>query len=100
MCSLSAMSSCTLSSLTPLKIAHELGERLHAFQRHRVIQGSTHAADRPVPFQLDQTFLRGLLEEGVVERSVAQGERYVHARAVVLGYRAAIQLARVQQIVQ
>ena len=54
-------------------------QRLHAFDRHRVVDRRAHAADRAVALELHHAARLRALEEGVVERLVAQLERHVHA---------------------
>jgi hypothetical protein len=72
------------------KIMHEVDQRLHARQRHRVVDRRAHAADRPMPLQLQQAARLRLLEEVAIQRGVLQRERYIHARAVGLADRAVV----------
>ena len=37
--------------MTTFEVGHEVGQRLHAGQRHGIVNRSAHAANYPVPFQ-------------------------------------------------
>lgn len=39
------------SGVLGFKLFHKVDQRLHAFQRHRIIDGSAHATHRTVTFQ-------------------------------------------------
>src|SRR6516225_6455324 len=83
-----------------LELAHVVGERPHAIDRHRVVDRRAHAADRAVALELHHPALLRALEEGLVELLVGQSKRNVHARAVFLLCRARVELRSVDAIVQ
>src|SRR5690606_38294583 len=67
--------------VAPLEITHEIGQCLHAFHRHGVVDRRAHAAEHAMALERDQPGLAGLVEERRVQRIVVQEEWHVHARA-------------------
>src|SRR3954470_17721279 len=88
------------SSMLRLELAHEIHQRLHSGYRHRVVDRRAHASHGAVALELQQAALLRLLEEFLIERSVAQAERDVHARAIVDRHRTRVKAARIEQIVE
>ena len=82
------------------ELAQIVDQRLHAFDRHRVVDRCAHAADRAVPLQLQQAALLRAFQKCAVERLVAQLERHVHPRAVFLAHRVVVELAGIERVVQ
>ena len=60
------------------KIAHERNQRLHTRGRHRIINRRAHAAEHTMAFQLHQTMLFRLAEEGLIQIFIAQAKDHVH----------------------
>src|ERR1700751_2386728 len=89
-----------VSPLPPLELAHVIDQRLHALDRHRVVDRCAHAADGAVPLELHHAALLRALDKGLVELLVAQPERHVHARAVFLANRARIEFRLVEAVVE
>ena len=83
-----------------LEFTHELNQRLHTFDRHRVIDRCPHATDRTVALELRQPRRFGFLDEDLVEIGIAQRERNVHQRTVILRHRRVIELGLVEIIVK
>src|SRR4051812_4403273 len=63
-----------------LEVAHEPRQCGDTGLGHRVVDRSTHAAERAMSLQRNQPGGLRLGEESLVECSVMQEERYVHAR--------------------
>ena len=61
------------SSVARSKVAHEVDQGLHAFERHRVVDRRTHAADRAMAFQREQAGCLRFLQERGVEFFARQG---------------------------
>lgn len=49
-------------TVATFEVDHEIGQRFNAFQRHRVIDGGTHAAHDTVTFQRVQASREGLFQ--------------------------------------
>ena len=64
------------------KAIHVITQPLHMDQRHGVVNGRSHASRRTVTAQLHNAFFFCALQEGIVERFIAQEESHVHALAV------------------
>ena len=62
------------------KITHEIDQRLHTLDRHRVVDRRAHAADRAMALQCKQTRGVRFLEERLVELRARQRKRHVHPR--------------------
>ena len=86
------------SSAVPTReVAHEIYQRLHGFERHRVVQRGAHAADRLVTFERQQAGSFGFLQKRRIEcaRGSVNGT-FMRERAVV--DRVAIETARAVDI--
>src|SRR5450830_1391650 len=88
------------SGLCFFEFAQVVHQRLHAGQRHGVVDAGPHATDRLVALELQQPARLGTGQEGVVQRLVAQPERHVHARAAFGGHRVGVELRLVDEPVQ
>jgi len=66
---------CLMDLMVGCKCFHIRNERLYAFERHRIVDRCTHAADRLVPLQLQQAGLSRTGKESGVVGFVAQEKR-------------------------
>src|SRR5450830_199736 len=88
------------SGLCFFEFAQVVDQRLHAGQRHGVVDAGPHATDRLVALELQQPARLGAGQEVVVQRLVAQAERHVHARTAFRGHRVGVELRLVDEAVQ
>eukprot|EP00042_Codosiga_hollandica_P000646 m.924019 g.924019 ORF g.924019 m.924019 type:complete len:468 (+) comp116546_c0_seq1:367-1770(+) len=86
----------TGSTMAGLEVLQEGHQRLHAFQRHRVVDRRAHAAHRLVALELQQPGGLGLGKEALVELLVLQEEGHVHARAAVGIHAVLVEARRIQ----
>src|SRR5690606_10729345 len=82
------------SAMAVLEPAHVIDQRLHALERHRVVERGTHAAQHAMALEADQAGLARAIEEAAVECRIGQEERYVHARTHARVDLVAIEAAR------
>src|SRR5476649_2125324 len=75
-------------------------ERLHALDRHRVVDRCTHTADGLVALQLQQAARFGAGQECFILILVLQVEGNVHARAAGFRYAGLVKIAGVERVVQ
>src|SRR5829696_1920462 len=83
-----------------LELAHELDERLDAFAREGVVDGGAYAADRAVAFEAVKARGRRLIRKLLLQLFARQPERDVHDRARVRVGVAAVEVGRVNRVVQ
>ena len=87
-------------TVATFEVDHEIGQRFNAFQRHRVIDGGTHAAHDTVTFQRVQAGREGLFQEHFIQVAVRQLERHVHAGTVSFRHVVAVEIALVDDAIQ
>src|SRR5690606_33072659 len=66
-----------LLSMVSFEFLHEGDQCLHAFKRHGVIDGGTHAAHALVPLELQETAFLRLGEKLGIQRLVLEKERHI-----------------------
>ena len=72
------------SAMVVLEFPQICDQCFHTFDRHRVVDGGTHAPDGTMALELQHAALLGTFQKHLVERFVLEFERHVHARAITL----------------
>src|SRR5689334_20989250 len=89
-----------ISAMSAFKIFEICDQCLDALDRHRVVNRGAHAANSAVSLELNHAVLLCTPQERLVERRVAELERNIHARAVLLAHGIQVERAAVKAIVQ
>src|SRR6185312_620483 len=89
-----------LSAVAALEILHEGDERLHAGERHGVVDAGAHAADRAVTFEAHEPRRPRLGEEGRIELRPREREGDVHPRAAGLRHRVCVEAGLVDRPIE
>lgn len=74
----------TESTVTTFEVGHEIGQRLHAGQRHGIVNRSAHAANYPVAFQRLQADGLGFAENTLSSAASASWNgTFIHERLAI-----------------